>query len=142
MGVNWKRIWLGTLAGGVVWSVWSFVVNAVGIGEEGYAAAQEQGWLLTEPRYPFFIGVWLLTLFLLAYVVAWLYAGVRATYGPGPKTAVAVGVLVGFAAGFPLNFAQAAWSQVDRVLPLWWMLELWIGAILAALLAGWLYKEA
>jgi hypothetical protein len=28
-----------------------------------------------------------------------------------------------------------------RVLPLWWMLELWFGAILASLVAGWLYRD-
>jgi len=30
---------------------------------------------------------------------------------------------------------------VSRFLPLGWMLDLWGGAILATLVAGWLYKE-
>lgn len=111
------------------------------LGEERYQAAQQAGLLLEEPRYPFFVGVWFLTLFLLSAVVAWLYASVRATHGPGPKTALKVGFLVGFAAGFPTNFATTTWSPLDRVLPLGWTLELWVGATLAALVAGWLYKE-
>jgi hypothetical protein len=49
--------------------------------------------------------------------------------------------MVGFIAGFPLNFAQAAWSPLERIFPLGWMLEMWLGAILATLVAGALYKE-
>jgi hypothetical protein len=50
--------------------------------------------------------------------------------------------VVGFAAGFPTNFAMAVWAPFSRHFPLWWMLELWVGAILAALIAGWFYKDA
>jgi len=42
----------------------------------------------------------------------------------------------------PRNFAQETWLNADRMLPLGWTLELWGGAILATLLAGWLYREA
>jgi hypothetical protein len=41
----------------------------------------------------------------------------------------------------PGNFAQAVWSPVSRMLPLGWMLEMWAGAILAAVVAGFLYKD-
>jgi hypothetical protein len=49
--------------------------------------------------------------------------------------------LVGFAAGFPMNLTLAAWSPIGRVLPLWWMIDLWVGAVLASLVAGWVYKD-
>jgi hypothetical protein len=50
-------------------------------------------------------------------------------------------MIVGFCAGLPGNFAQATWSPIPRMLPLAWMLELWVGAILATLVAGLLYKD-
>jgi uncharacterized membrane protein YoaK (UPF0700 family) len=81
-------------------------------------------------------------LFVLAFVVAWLYASARATIGAGPKTAAIIGALVGFAAGFPTNFATATWAPISRHFPLWWMLELWVGAIFAALVAGFVYHDA
>jgi hypothetical protein len=28
-----------------------------------------------------------------------------------------------------------------RHIPFWWMLDLWLGAIIASLVAGWLYKD-
>ncbi len=138
--VNTRRVVLGAVVGGVVWAIWSVIINVVVLASR-YAAAQKAGLLLTTPRYSLFTAYWIITLFLLAYVLAWLYASVRATRGAGPGTALTVGLLVGFAAGFPLSFSQATWSPVDRILPLWWMLDMWVGAILASLVAGWLYRD-
>jgi hypothetical protein len=83
----------------------------------------------------------MILLFILAIGMAHLYAWSRSALGPGPAAATKVGVLVGFIAGFPLSFGQAAWSPLERIFPLGWMLEMWIGAILATLVAGVLYKE-
>ncbi len=138
--VNSRRVAIGTVAGGVVWTIWSMVVNVAILGSK-YTAAQEAGLLLKQPRYPFFLGYWIITLFLLSYVLAWLYASVRATRGAGPGTALAVGFLVGFASGFPMNLSVATWSPLARVFPLWWMLDLWVGAMLAGLVAGWIYRD-
>jgi hypothetical protein len=138
--VNTRRVVLGALAGGAVWSIWSTIVNRV-ILESRYAAEQASGTMLKQARYPFFPVYWYITIFLLAYVVAWLYSSVRATRGAGPGTALTVGLLVGFAAGFPINLTTAAWAPMSRYVPLWWMLDLWLGAIFASLVAGWLYKD-
>lgn len=138
--INHRRVLLGAVAGGVAWLSWSIVINFAVL-RDRYPAAQDAGLFLKEPRYPYFPAVWIVMLFLLAYLVAWLYASVRATQGAGPRTAVKVGLLVGFAAGFPVPFAMATWSPVDRIFPLLWMLELWVGAVLAAMMASWLYRE-
>jgi hypothetical protein len=138
--VNSRRIALGALAGGVVWSLWSMLINALILGAR-YMAAENSGKLLKQPRYPLFLGYWFITIFLLSYVVAWLYASVRETRGAGPGTALTVGLLVGFAAGFPVNLTVASWAPFSRAFPLGWMADLWVGAILASLVAGWLYKD-
>ena len=138
--INHKRVVIGAVAGGVVWTIVSMLVNTVLLADR-YAAAQQAGQFLQQPRYPGFLVQWIVILFLLSWVVAILYAGVRATCGPGPLTALFVGVVVGFAAGFPQNFAMATWSTVSRYFPLGWMIEMWAGAILAALVAGAVYKD-
>lgn len=137
--INKRRVLIGALAGGVVWNIWSMLLNMLFLAPH-YVRAQESGLLLKEPRYPFII-LWLATIFALAYIVAHLYAVSRATCGAGAKTALCVGLMVGFAAGFPGNMASATWSPLSRMLPLGWMLDLWIGAVLAALVAGYLYKD-
>jgi hypothetical protein len=141
MSLNRGRIWLGGLVGGVVWNLWSFVVNRFVITDARYAAAQNAGLFLKTPRYPFFVVQWIVLLFILAIAVAHLYAWARQGLGPGPGSALRVGFLAGFLAGFPENFGQATWSAGSRALPFGWMIEMWFGAILAALVAGALYKD-
>jgi hypothetical protein len=139
MKLNTARVWIGGIAGGVAWTAWDFFI---GMRQAPfYAVMQQHGLFLKEPRYPFFIGEWILLLFVMSILIAYLYAWSRATAGPGWKTALKIGMLVGFCAGFPGNFAQATWSPIPRILPLGWMLDLWGGAMLAALVAGFLYKE-
>jgi hypothetical protein len=139
MKLNTARVWMGGIAGGIVWSAWSFFIGM----RQGplYAAMQKQALFLKEPRYAPFAGWWILLIFVMSILIAHLYAWVRGTAGPGPKTALKVGMIVGFCAGVPGNFGQAAWSPIPTALPLGWMLDLWVGSILAALVAGFLYKE-
>ncbi len=138
--INPRRVWLGAVVGWIAWGVWSTIINMV-ILVPRYAVAQKSGALLTQPRYPFFIFAWFVILFVLALVASWSYAGARATRGAGPATAVKVGGALGFASGFPIAFSLAAWASFSRVIALGWMLDLWVGAILATLLAGWLYRD-
>ena len=139
MKLNRARVWLGGIAGGVVWIAWGFFV---GLRQAPlYEAMQKQGLFLKEPRYPLFTPIWIVLIFVMSILIAHLYAWARATAGPGPKTALKIGMIVGFCAGVPGNFGQAAWSPIPRLLPLGWMLDLWIGSILAAIVAGFVYKE-
>ncbi|HUJ94920.1 MAG TPA: hypothetical protein VLW84_06635 [Terriglobales bacterium] len=141
MSINRGRVFLGGVVGGVVWVIWSYASGSLIIGNARYAAVQSAGLFLKTPRYPFFLGQWIVILFVMAIIMAHLYAWSRQTLGAGPGTAVKIGFLVGFVASYPLNFAQACWSPIDRVFPLGWMADIWVGAILATLVAGWFYKE-
>ena len=131
--------WLGGIVGGVVWTAWGFFVGLQPA--PLYEAMQKQGLFLKEPRYPLFTPIWIVLIFVMSILIAQLYAWARASAGPGPKTALKIGMIVGFCAGVPGNFGQAAWSPIPRLLPLGWMLDLWIGSILAAVVAGFLYKD-
>ncbi len=139
--VNKKRVVLGVVVGGLVWNFWSMLVNALILGPH-YMTAQNSGQLLKEPRYSMFLVYWSVGLFLFTYILTWIYLSLRVTLGPGPKTALRVGFLVGFAIAFPMNLSMASWAPFERVFPMWWMLDLWIGAMLATLVSAWLYKDA
>lgn len=141
MHLNRGRIWLGGLAGGLVWTIWSFLVGHFVITDARYLAAQNAGLFLKTPRYSLFAFQWIVLLFILAIAIAHLYAWARQTLGAGPGTALKIGFLAGFLAGFPGNFAQETWFAGDRVLPFGWMIDMWLGAVLAALVAGSIYKD-
>jgi hypothetical protein len=140
--MNAKRVLIGALAGGLAWSVWSCIIS-MEILSPTYMSEENTGHLLTQPRYgvPLFFISWFLTIFLLSGAAAWLYAAVRGTLGAGPKTAFKVGALLGFAAGFPIDLIVTSWDPVVRTVPLWWMVDMWGGAIIATLVAGLLYKD-
>lgn len=139
MKLNKARVWLGGIAGGVVWTAWSFFVDMRL--EPFYRAMQDAKLFLKQPRYPFFVGQWIFLLFVMSILLAHLYAWSRATAGPGLRTALKIGMIVGFCAGLPLNFGAATWSAMPRMIPLGWLLDMWVGAILATVVAGWLYKD-
>ncbi|TDI14417.1 MAG: hypothetical protein E2P04_00380 [Acidobacteria bacterium] len=140
VAINRKRVFVGGLAGGLVWFLWSSLVNAVILGTH-YQDLAGSGLLLEEQRYSFFVGAWALTLMVLSLIMAWMYAAARAALGAGPGTALKLGLVFGFVAGFPNNLAQATFSALPRVMPLWWMLDLWVGSVLAALVAASLYRD-
>jgi hypothetical protein len=141
VSVGLRRVALGTLAGGVVWGIWSTIINMV-ILPSKYQFAQAHQLLLPQPRYPHFVVYWFVTLFLLTYILTWAYVSVRNVFGPGPITALRVGFLIGFVMGFPLSLSLAAWAPFSRAITLGWMLDLWVGSMLATLVSAWLYKEA
>ena len=138
--INMKRVWLGTLVGGVFWTIWTVVFSVIVQGPN-YQAGQEEALLRYEPQYSYFLPVWILALFAMTFLGAWLYAHVRSSAGAGAGTALKVGAIVGFAAGFPMNFSFASWSTLPRIVPFWWMVDLLGGGILAVFLAAWLYRE-
>ena len=139
MAVNFRRVLIAALGGGVVWMIWTLLNEMVA--EKYYVVEQAAGHLLKGPRYPYFRRSWLTTMLLLAYVASWFYASVRASLGPGLGTALRVGVLLGFAISFPLNLSLAFWSPMSRIVPLLWVVDLWGGAILGTLVASWIYRD-
>jgi hypothetical protein len=139
MPVNSKRILSGALIGGLVWNAWSMVLNGLLLGQR-YEQAIAAGQFQPTPRLPF-MPIWIITLFVLAWIIASLYAAVRATWGPGPMTALKLGVLTGFAAGLPGNVGMACWGTFDQIFPLCWALDLGFGSVFAALIAGWMYRD-
>ena len=81
MKLNKTRVWLGGIAGGVVWTAWGFLVGMRLA--PLYEAMQKQGLFLKEPRYPFFTHIWIVLIFVMSILIAHLYAWARATAGPG-----------------------------------------------------------
>lgn len=139
-GVNTRRVALGAVLGAVVWNILGYVVDGVILAPR-YPAAQAAGHYLKEPRYPFFMFYWIVTIFIVAYILAWFYAAMRGTMGPGPGTALKIGFFAGFAIAFPMSLAEATWLPGDRIFVLWHMVDLWAGAILSTFVAGWIYKD-
>jgi len=146
--INSRRVLSGALAGGLLFLLWSiameFGISYVIVGKLRMDIAINAGWFLKQPRVPFwlFFVVWVVSLFVISYGLAWAYAVMRATAGAGPKTAATLGAIVGFAAGFPMEFAHGVMQPLTGRYAIVWALEMGVGCILAALAAGWMYRES
>jgi hypothetical protein len=138
--VNLRRVALAGLAGGIVWSGWNAFIN-LWVLQERYALAVEGERLLLEPRYSFYVPGSYAILFVLSLIIAWLYAWIRPARGKGPLTALPIGFLVGLVAGLPTNYYVVSLVDIDKLFPLWWMLDFWVGSILAALVASFVYRD-
>lgn len=138
--INRNRVLVGGILGGVAWNLWSIIIN-VGMLGKRYPEAQAAREFLPEPRYAFFPVAYIVILLAMGIGVAWLYAVSRNTLTPGPGSAMKVGLVVGIVSTLPMNFALSAWFPGSRMFPLGWTLEGLIGCILAALVAGWYYKD-
>ena len=139
--VSLRRVLLCTLAGGLAWGIWSTIINMAILAPK-YAIAQKAGVMLAQPRYPLFVGYWFVMLFILTYILTWAYVSVRPAFGPGPLTALRVGFLMGFMCGFPLSLTLATWAPFSRIITVWWLMDLWVGSMIATMVSAWLYKEA
>ncbi len=146
--INSRSVRMGALVGGIVFFVWSMLTEFglawVIVGKTRMDIAVSNGWFLNEPRIPIwlFLIIWLVCLLVISYGLAWIYAAMRATAGAGPKTAAILGLVVGFTAGFPMEFAHGIFQPLSGRYAIVWMLEMLVGCLLAALTAGKLYKDS
>ena len=65
---------------------------------------------------------------------------VSASLGPGLRTAMKVGPLVGFLAAMPIEVTTSR-VPIDHRFTICWILDLVVGSILATLVAALVYKE-
>src|SRR5258705_363148 len=83
---------------------------------------QQGGHSLPRPRFPFAPG-WVVLMLVMGFALVWLYAAVRPRLGPGPRTAITVGIVAGIISALPDNLANAAWGVSGRYLPTMWTIE-------------------
>ena len=137
--MNRGRILLGGLLGGLIFNIVSLLVNLVVL-KDNYKVLTDAGVFRAEPRGPF-MAVHPLILFLSGIGLTWLYAAARPRLGPGPKTALQVGLLAGLVTSLPSNFAQFAWTHSGGTVAMWWTIEMAVGCALATLAGAWVYRE-
>lgn len=137
--MNRGRIVMGGLLGGLVFFVVSILVNVVVLADR-YKILIDAGVMRADPRGAF-MAVHPLLLLLAGIGLTWLYAAARPRLGPGPRSALQVGLLAGLVTSLPSNFAQFAWTHAGGYVSMWWTIEMAVGCSLATLAGAWVYRE-
>jgi hypothetical protein len=135
--INWGRVFLGGLAGGVTVLVIDMLVNGALVGVEWKAAYEKLGHPPTASGL-IVLAIWAL---LVGISIAWLYAAARPRFGPGPGTAVKTGFAFWiFGYGLP-TIGLVSLHVFPIHLPLISAAGGIAESILASLVAGWMYRE-
>jgi hypothetical protein len=136
--INVGRVILGGLLAGLVINISETILNVVVL-----AQAMEEA--LRARNLPDLggsaIAGFIFFAFLLGIVTVWLYAAIRAHFGPGARTAVIAGLFVWYFAYFYstsatvlMGFYSAKLAAVGVV---WGLVEI----VLASIAGAWLYRE-
>jgi hypothetical protein len=137
--INLRRVGLAGLAVGLFLNVTESVFNMA-------IVAREQAEAMKALHLPEItggaIGYYVAWGFVQGLLTVWLYAAIRPRLGPGPRTAVAAGLVVwGLAYAFPALgngvTGLAPWPLTLKILG-WSLVE----APAAAVFGAWLYREA
>ena len=136
--INWGRVFLGGLLAGVVLNLFEFVLHSIVLEEDWQAAFAALG--KSEPGSGAIV-IFVITAFGVGILAIWLYAGLRPRYGPGPRTAICVGLLVWALAYLVPTLGNIALGIFPTGLML---LPTAVGLVevpLATLAGAWTYKE-
>ena len=137
-GINIGRVILGGLLAGLVMNIGETILNVPILGAQMDAATESLG---LDPVGGGAIAMFVIMTFAFGILLVWLYAAVRPRLGPGPKTAVIIGVVIWFLA----YLGPTVGMNVMGILPgrlavigsIWGLVEL----PLAAVAGAWLYRE-
>jgi hypothetical protein len=137
--INLGRVIIGGLLAGVVLNVLEFLLNEPILGSQWAVAMEALGRMLPEGAGAI-IG-YIIWNFLMGIALVWFYAAARPRFGPGPKTAIYMGLAVWFVVWF-LGFGGTLLAgmfptNLVVITLIWEFFEVPI----ATLAGGWLYKE-
>ncbi|HVF40975.1 MAG TPA: hypothetical protein VM939_13830 [Gemmatimonadaceae bacterium] len=143
VNIDTKRVFLGGLAAGLVLNVIDYLSNGVifadrmladanafkpGLGDQ--MRAMDGAQIATYVFFDFVIGM----------LLVWTYAAIRPRLGPGPRTAMYVG-LVFFVMGMIVSYGYKASGMMSP--GLWYSYSgVWlVNLLLASFVGAWVYRE-
>jgi hypothetical protein len=137
-GINVKR-WI---AGGVVAGLLVWVFE--GVGSVFYMSQMEDALAAHNMSMEMSAGIWVLTILvslIVGLTIVFFYAVGRSRFGPGPKTAVIVAVMLWFGGTLVYLIGYHMVGMYPVHLLIHWGLIGLIEMIVAALVGGWIYRE-
>jgi hypothetical protein len=139
--INYGRVVLGGLAGGVVANIGDVIVNNTIMADDMARMAQRLNLnqaLMASPA----VGItWVVVDFVYVTLIVWTYAAIRPRFGPGPRTALKAGMVLWAAVGVVLFGFQSMGIFTPDSFVKSAVLSL-ATTILASLAGGWTYKES
>jgi hypothetical protein len=93
-GINYGRVAIGGLVGGIVANVCDFVSNSFVLADDMQQMAQRLGLDQAHLASSTVMITWIVIDFIYATLIVWTYAAIRPRLGPGPATALSAGLVL------------------------------------------------
>jgi len=138
--INYGRVLLGGLLGGVVANIGDFLVNNMIMADDMVRMAQRLNLNQVLMASPVVGMTWVVVDFVYVTLIVWTYAAIRPRFGPGPGTAIKSGVVLWAAVSAVLFGFQSMGIFTPDSFFKSAVLSL-ATTILASLAGAWAYKE-
>jgi hypothetical protein len=92
--MNIGRLIAGGLVAGVIINIAEGVTNGAILGQQWKNWAAKMAPVTQQPTNAQAMTLWTILAFALGFIAIWMYAAVRTRFGPGPKTAIIVGLVL------------------------------------------------
>ena len=137
--INTGRVLLGGIVGGIAMMIIGALIHGGMLGDY-YLELQNKGIIkpMEEAGTEWMHHVYLV---LTGIPLALLYVFSRKHFGPGPKAALIVGLLVGLIGIAGGGFAMYCFYNVGQAVPFWTGVDVLVESIVCTLIAGALYKD-
>ena len=92
--MNIRRLIAGGLVAGLIINIAEGVTNGAILGQQWKNWAAKMAPVTQQPTNAQAMTLWTILAFALGLIAIWMYAAVRTRFGPGPKTAMIVGLVL------------------------------------------------
>jgi magnesium-transporting ATPase (P-type) len=139
-GINYGRVFLGGLVAGVVANACDLATGVFLMAEETDQMVQRLGLNRDVVAGSTVAISWIIVDFIYATLIVWTYAAVRPRLGPGPKTAMTVGLVVfGAVTAILFGFSQMGFFTTPAFMKSAFLSA--VTTVLASLAGAWVYRE-
>ncbi len=138
-GINTGRFILAGITAGVVLNVLEGLASLL-YAERLRTAMESHGLAVSES--PAMLALYLLIGFVVGFVAVWIYVAARTRLGPGPGTAVKVGIVYWLGGYLIVVLSYASLGLFPAGMLTMWAVVGLVEMVLATLAGAWVYREA
>jgi len=136
--INIKRLIIGGLVAGCV-------LNAISLLSTGFYVSEMMELLdsrgIHPPRSIWSLVVYLLMRFIWGFAVVWFYVATRPRFGPGPKTAVLIGLVFWLCTFFLMVVSYGMLGLFPKGMLILWASMTLLAILPATFVGAWIYRE-
>ena len=139
--VNITRVLLGGLVASIILFIASGIINGAILGSAWQEWIRTMGSLNHAPAEQAGLLIWAAVSLVFGISGVWIYAGIRARYGSGPRTAARAGMVLWLTGWLAPALGQVALGAIPNIITIVGCVGGLVAALLATAAGAWLYRE-